>query len=101
MKKILEFTAIKMNPIRPYGLFHISFFILSIVLSCVFANKLKNVDDKKNKKILFYIGFFLFIIEVYKELFYYFIVNNGNYDFSYVMFLCIYVWLFHLLKIKK
>lgn len=82
MKKILEFTAIKMNPIRPYGLFHISFFILSIVLSCVFANKLKNVDDKKNKKILFYIGFFLFIIEVYKELFYYFIVNNGNYDFS-------------------
>lgn len=82
MKKFLEFTAIKIIPPRSYGLFHLSFFVLSILLSFLIANKLRNVSDRKNKKILFFIGIFLLVIEVYKELFYYFIVNNGNYDFS-------------------
>ena len=82
MKRLLEFTAIKTVPPKPYGTFHILFFILSIVLSCLIANKLKGVSDRKNKKILFFTGIFLLIIEIYKELFYYFIVNNGKYDFS-------------------
>ena len=51
MKKLLEITAIKMVPPKPYGLFHITFFVLSIVLSCILANKLKDVSDRKNKKI--------------------------------------------------
>ena len=50
MKKLLEITAIKMVPPKPYGLFHITFFVLSIVLSCILANKLKDVSDRKNKK---------------------------------------------------
>ena len=79
MKKFLEFTAIKIIPPRSYGLFHLSFFVLSILLSFLIANKLRNVSDRKNKKILFFIGIFLLVIEVYKELFYYFIVNNGIY----------------------
>lgn len=82
MKKLLEITAIKMIPPKPYGMFHITFFVLSIVLSCILANKLKDVSDRKNKKILFFTGLFLLVIEVYKELFYYFVVNNGSYDFS-------------------
>ena len=82
MKKLLEITAIKMVPPKPYGMFHITFFVLSIVLSCILANKLKDVSDRKNKKILFFTGLFLLVIEVYKELFYYFVVNNGSYDFS-------------------
>ena len=52
MKKLLEITAIKMIPPKPYGMFHITFFILSILLSCILANKLKDVSDRKNKKIL-------------------------------------------------
>ena len=82
MKKLLELTAIKIVPPKPYGLFHISFFVLSIILSCLIANKLKGASDRKNKKILFFTGLFLLVIEIYKELFYYFIVNNGSYDFS-------------------
>ena len=31
---------------------------------------------------MFFTGLFLLVIEVYKELFYYFVVNNGSYDFS-------------------
>ena len=49
MKKLLEITAIKMIPPKPYGLFHITFFVLSIGLSCILANKLKDVSDRKNK----------------------------------------------------
>ena len=71
MKKLLEITAIKMIPPKPYGMFHITFFILSIVLSCILANKLKDVNNRKNKKILFFTGLFLLVIEVYKELFMY------------------------------
>ena len=82
MEKLLRLTAWKINGIRPYGLFHFAFFIIGIIVCVFLANKLKNISDKKNDKLLFFIGLFLLVIEVYKELFYYFIVNNGHYDFS-------------------
>lgn len=82
MEKLLRLTAWKINGIRPYGSFHLAFFIIGIIVCVFLANKLKNISDKKNDKLLFFIGLFLLVIEVYKELFYYFIVNGGHYDFS-------------------
>ena len=71
-----------MVPPKPYGLFHLSFFILGLIISFYLANKLKNINDKQNKKLLFLTGIFLLVIEIYKELFYFYIVNNGHYDWS-------------------
>lgn len=82
MKELLEITAVKMVPPKPYGLFHLSFFVIGLFFSIYLAKKLKNLSDKDNKKLLFGIGLFLLIIEIYKELFYFYIVNNGSYDFS-------------------
>lgn len=82
MKKLVELTAWKMIPPKPYGLFHIMFFIIGMVFCIYFAKKFKNTDDKQNKKILFFTGLFLLIIEIYKEFFYYYVVNIGHYDFS-------------------
>ena len=82
MKELIELTSWKMIPPKPFGLFHISFFLIGMIICIYFSNKLKNSNDKQNKKLLFLAGLFLLVIEIYKELFYYYIVNNGSYDFS-------------------
>ncbi len=82
MSYFLKSTAIKMVPPKPYGLFHISFFIFGLIISFYLANKLKNINNKQNKRLLFLTGIFLLIIEIYKELFYFYVVNNGHYDWS-------------------
>lgn len=82
MKELLEVTAWKINPPKPYGIFHLSFFIIGMVLCIYFAKRLKSINDKQNKKLLFFSGLFLLMIEIYKQLFYFYIVNNGKYDFS-------------------
>lgn len=82
MKKLIELTALKMNPPEPYGIFHVSFFIIGLIFCFYFARRLKNISDKQNKRLLFFTGLFLLVIEVYKELFYFYIVNKGHYDFS-------------------
>lgn len=109
MKELLELMAWKMIPPKPYGLFHLTFFMVGIFMCIYFANKLKNANDKKNNKILFLMGLFLLIIEIYKELFYYFVVNDGEYDFSIFpfqlcdvpMYICLIVPLVKNKKVKQ
>lgn len=82
MKAVLELTSYKVDIPKPYGFFHLSFLIIGIISAIFLANKLKNISDKNHKRLLFGIGLFLLLIEIYKELFYYFIVNNNYYDWS-------------------
>lgn len=99
MRQIVELTAIKMVPPKPYGAFHLMFFIVGMIVCVYFAKKLSKTSDKQNKILLFFIGLFLLIIEIYKQLFYFYVVNNGHYDFSVFpfqlcdvpMFLCLIV----------
>lgn len=82
MSNIMSLTNWKITPPKPYGVFHLTFLILGIIISVLLARKLKKLNDKQNKKLLFGVGIFLLVIEVYKELFYYYVVNNETYDFS-------------------
>lgn len=82
MREILELTSVKMTPPKPYGVFHLTFFIIGMIVCVHFAKKLSKISDKQNKIFLFFIGLFLLIIEIYKQLFYFYVVNNGHYDCS-------------------
>lgn len=74
-------TAWHMELIKPYGIFHIVFLIVGLLLSFFIAYKLRKTSVKNINKILFGIGIFLFIIELYKQLFYTFYIGNGNYQY--------------------
>lgn len=82
MKKLVELTSWQIIPPKPYGLFHLIFFIVGMIICIYLVKKLKNLNDKQNKMLLFFTGLFLLVIEIYKQFFYFYIVNNGHYDFS-------------------
>lgn len=82
MKAVLELTSFTTYIPKAYGFFHISFLLIGIISTIFIANKLKNISDKNHKRLLFGVGLFLVTIEIYKELFYYYVINNGHYDWS-------------------
>jgi hypothetical protein len=80
MENFIASTAIKMTPIKPYGLFHLSFFIIGLLLSIYIAIKLKKLSIKKLNNLLFILGIILTIFELYKQLFYTFYIGKGSYQ---------------------
>lgn len=81
MYEVFERTAWRMELVKPYGLFHLSFLIIGLIISVFIAYKLRKINVKKLDKILFGIGIFLFIIESYKQLFYTFYIGEGSYQY--------------------
>lgn len=73
---ILNSTAWTMEPIKPYGLFHIGFVLICGTLSVVLALKCSKLSDKKFRKVLFGCGLFLIITEIYKILFYTYVIDE-------------------------
>ena len=97
---VIEATAWPMTKPPAYGAFHLSFTVIGIALCLLLAYKLRNVSEKGNKIVLFSAGTFLIVTEIYKQLFYYFYMDNGamnQYDWwifpfqlcSVPMYLCI------------
>ena len=80
MYKILEMTAGTMEPIKAYGLFHIAYFVIGVALSLFIAYKFRKICVKKLNKVIFFIGLFLFITEIYKQLFYTYYIGSGSYQ---------------------
>ncbi len=97
-----ESIAFPMERIPSYGAFHILYTLLGFALCGVLAWKLRGVSDKTAGRILFALGLVLSISEVFKQLFYYFVMMDNRYswgDFpfqlcSIPMYLCLIVpWL--------
>lgn len=91
-----------MEQIPAYGPFHIIYTLTSFALCGFLAWKLRNVRDKTANGILFVIGLVLIVSEVFKQLFYFFVVKDNVYswgDFpfqlcSIPMYMCLIVpWL--------
>lgn len=80
LKDFFEHTAWKMNVPKPYGLFHLFFFFFGIALCVFFAYRLRNSSKRQNKIIFFSVGIFLLITELYKQLFYFFVIGKGSYQ---------------------
>lgn len=75
-----------MNPPSPFSFFHIGFAAAGLFISVIVAWYLRGVTEKRLRGLLSGIGIFLCASEVYKQLFLYYIVNQGTYDWWYFPF---------------
>ncbi len=97
LDKAMEATAWEMTPPPAYGAFHLSFMIIGIALCVLLAYKLRSLSERGHKAVLLCAGIFLVITEIYKQLFYYFYIENNEYAWwifpfqlcSVPMYLCI------------
>ena len=80
--RFLEFTAKEMSPPKAYGTFHLLFWSIGLLLSFLIAFLLRKTKEKADKYLLFGIGIFLLLAEIYKQLFYTFYIGKGNYQFD-------------------
>ncbi len=80
-----------------YGAFHLIFTFVGLALSIFLAYKLRGLGDRGHRTVLFCTGMLLVITELYKQFFYYFHLEDNQYNFgifpfhlcSVPMYLCI------------
>ena len=80
-----------------FGPFHIFAFMVCCIAAIFAAHKLRNAPEDNIVKILFFVGVFLILMEVYKQVFITFKINGGVYDWwffpfqlcSVPMYLCV------------
>lgn len=97
LEKFINMTAWRMTPPKAYGAFHLIFFIAGLAIVTFVAWKLRNIGERGNRRLLLSVGIFLAVCEVYKQLFYYYYIGNGSYQWwifpfqlcSVPMYLCI------------
>ena len=97
LQKLLFLSAWGMQTPKAYGSFHILFSVIGLVLVVGLAFHFHKADEKQNRKILLAVGLFLLATEVYKQLFYFFVIGNRTYPWwifpfqlcSMPMYLCI------------
>lgn len=97
LDKTFSATAWAMETPKAYGLFHLSFMLIGFAICGLAAWRLRHASEKVNKIILLSVGIFLAVSEVYKQLFYYFYMNENTYAWwifpfqlcSVPMYLCI------------
>ncbi len=88
MYDLLLKTAWPMTPQRPYSLFHITFTVIGVILAVLLARILSGSlkDSDKKDRVLFVCGLILAVFELYKQLFIYYVVGGGSYDWWYFPF---------------
>lgn len=81
MGEWIRATTLPMEPPIAYGSFHIAFFLcglLVVVPTAIFLSC--RVRERQGDRILFAVGIFLALSEVYKQFFYTFYYGNGGYQ---------------------
>ncbi len=97
LQAFIELTAWEMEKPKAYGPFHLIWSVVGIALCILLAWRLRRLGDKGNRILLIFIGVFLTVSEVYKQLFYYYHIGAGSYQWwifpfqmcSVPMYLCI------------
>ena len=97
LEALIRATAWEMEKPKAYGAFHLIFTFVGIAVCIVLAYLLRNLKERGHKAVLIGIGVFLMITEVYKQLFYYYQVGEGSYQWwifpfqlcSVPMYLCV------------
>lgn len=86
MEAILKILDSKMITPSPFGWFHWLFIIITI-LSCVLIPKFtKNLDDKQNSKLLFYLSILFIVMEIYKQIIFSYDCDTGNWKYKWHAF---------------
>ncbi len=97
LEAFFTFTAWEMVKPEPYGPFHLIWVVVGVTLCALLAWKLRNLGTRGNKWLLIGVGVFLSVCELYKQLFYYYCIGKGSYQWwifpfqmcSVPMYLCI------------
>ncbi len=97
MKEFLELTHFEMIKPTPYGAFHLSVILLSVLAIILFWHRFENKNERQNNRILFFTGVFLLTLEIYKQFYFTHIIGGGHYIWavfpfqpcSIPMYLCI------------
>ncbi len=82
IESFMTLTAWEMEKPRAYGPFHLTCTLIGVILCILIARRLKNVSEKGNRIVLFSVGMFLLVTEVYKQLFYTYYIEDHAYNFS-------------------
>ena len=75
----LESLEWPMTPPPAYGWFHILYTLIGFAVCAFLAWKLRKIGDKAARWMLFGIGLVLALSEIYKQLFYFFVVEDNAY----------------------
>lgn len=97
LDSVISATGWTMDVPKAYGLFHVLFMVIGFSVCALLAWRLRNIGHKANRIILLSIGIFLLLCELYKQLFYYYYLNEDTYEWgifpfhlcSIPMYLCI------------
>ncbi len=82
LETIMAATAWEMTKPKAYGPFHLLFTFFGVLLCILIARKLRNVNERGNKIVLFSVGAFLLVTEIYKQLFHTFYLRDHTYNFG-------------------
>ena len=82
LDSFFESIALPMERIPSYGAFHILYTLIGFAVCGFFAWKLRRVSDKTAGWLLFCIGLFLAVSEVFKQLFYFFAIQDNCYSWG-------------------
>ena len=83
---ILNMTAWRMDAPKLFGSFHFIASLAAAIIAVVFAVAVSKRKNIKTVRVLAIAGWILVILEIWKQLFLFYIVNNGAYDWWYFPF---------------
>ena len=97
LEQMIRATAWTMEKPRAYGPFHLIFTFVGLLLAFLIARSLRRTGKWGNRIVLVGTGVFLILTEVYKQLFYYYHIGDGSYQWwifpfqlcSVPMYLCV------------
>ncbi|MBQ3281187.1 MAG: YwaF family protein [Eubacterium sp.] len=107
--EFLESTAWRMEAPKIGSTFHILSVIVLSLIAVAAAVKAASIGKGGRIRILFVLGLIMLATEIYKQLFYYYVVNGGTYDWwffpfqlcSVPMYMCILLPLLHKTDLGK
>lgn len=97
LKLFIESTAWTMEKPKAYGAFHLIFTFVGLAVCILLAYVLRKTGKRGNRIVLTSVGVFLLLTEIYKQLFYYYHIGEGSYQWwifpfqlcSVPMYLCL------------
>lgn len=97
LKHFIEATAWTMEKPKAYGAFHLIFTFVGLAVCILLAYALRKTGKRGNRIVLTSVGVFLLLTELYKQLFYYYHIGEGSYQWwifpfqlcSVPMYLCL------------
>ena len=82
----LKLTSWRMYKPHVFGFVHVYAFIIVVIVALLAAVRLRNASESRKLHILTTLGWIMVIMEIYKQLFYYYIVNDGAFDWWFFPF---------------